>query len=119
MARKKKKNGRGDRKLSLSREAEDELVSAHGSFLDLVDVPYGHWSHSVALCNVQVALEAIFSTPDEDADGGNFRKHEDGLGFDLVVVPHPGDAEANFVWADIKIRFDSAFIYNQIAAHAW
>ncbi len=26
----------------------------------------------------------------------------------LQVVPHPGDAEANFVWADIKIRFGSA-----------
>ena len=57
-----------------------------------------------AVSGVQVALEAIFSTPDEDIDGGNFRKHEDHLGFDLVVVPHPGDAEANFVWADIKIR---------------
>ena len=63
---------------------------------------------------MQVALEAIFSTPDEDLDGGNFRKHEDHLGFDLVVVPHPGDAEANFVWADIKIRSGSSIAYCKI-----
>ena len=66
---------------------------------------YCHCPQYEAIFVVQVALEAIFSTPDEDIAGGNFRKHEDNLGFDLVVVPHPGDAEANFVWADIKIRF--------------
>ena len=53
----------------------------------------------------QVAIEAIFSTPGgDDTEGGPFTRHADGKGFDLTVVPHPGDAEANVVWAEIGIR---------------
>ncbi|CAK0752581.1 hypothetical protein CVIRNUC_002157 [Coccomyxa viridis] len=79
MARKKKRStpAKGEKKVALSREAEDELD----------------------------AIEAIFSAPGEDgSEGGPFRRHDDGKGFDLTVVPHPGDAEANVVWADIEIR---------------
>ena len=55
---------------------------------------------------MQVALQAIFSNPDGDAeDEEPFKIDEDEQGFSLRVVPHPGDAEANFVWADLGIRF--------------
>jgi translation initiation factor 2-alpha kinase 4 len=43
-----------------------------------------------------VALDAIF--------GADFAAHDDGRGFDLRVVPHPGEAESNFVSAALKLR---------------
>ena len=55
--------------------------------------------------HLQVALQAIFSNPDGDAEEESFKIDEDEQGFSLRVVPHPGDAEANFVWADLGIRF--------------
>ena len=55
---------------------------------------------------MQDAIEAIFSAPGEgDTEGGPYRRHDDGKGFDLTVVPHPGDAEANVVWVDLGIRY--------------
>eukprot|EP00873_Tetraselmis_striata_P037636 jgi/Tetstr1/457900/TSEL_044419.t1 len=48
-----------------------------------------------------VALEAIF--------GAEFAAHEDGRGFDLRVVPHPGEAEANFVAATLKLRYPNQY----------
>ncbi len=51
-------------------------------------------------------MQAIFSNPDGDADEEEpFKIDEDEQGFSLRVVPHPGDAEANFVWAELGIRF--------------
>lgn len=105
MARKKKKNapGKGDRQVILSREAEEELVSKWAVCHLSTNLPPG--ASLTFDFKPQVALEAIFSTPgDDDCEVGTFTRHEDGKGFDLAVVPHPGDAEANFVWADIKIR---------------
>ena len=43
-----------------------------------------------------VALEAIF---DEE-----FEAHEDGGGFNLTIVPHPGEAESNFVSVQLVVR---------------
>jgi hypothetical protein len=55
-----------------------------------------------------VALSAIFSCPEADSDGDEpFKLDDDGQGFILKVVPHPGDAEANFVWAHLSIRCPS------------
>eukprot|EP00873_Tetraselmis_striata_P020196 jgi/Tetstr1/440460/TSEL_028786.t1 len=49
-----------------------------------------------------VALEAIF--------GAEFRRAQrDGRGFDLRVVPHPGEAEANFVAATLKLRYPNQY----------
>ena len=105
MARKKKRStpGKGEKKVALSREAEDELVSAPSSCGGL---PFLWASNDVkAIPCTQDAIEAIFSAPGEDdTEGGPFRRHDDGKGFDLTVVPHPGDAEANVVWANIGIR---------------
>lgn len=54
---------------------------------------------------VQVALQAIFSNPDGEGDEEEaFRIDEDEQGLSIKVVPHPGDAEANFVWAEVGIR---------------
>ena len=61
---------------------------------------------------VQIALEAIYSSPGGPGEEDAFRKAEDGKGFTLRVVPHPGDAEANFVWADLIIRC-------LLPGHAW
>jgi translation initiation factor 2-alpha kinase 4 len=42
-----------------------------------------------------LALEAIFE---------EFDLHDDGMGFNLRIVPHPGEAEANWVSADLVFR---------------
>ena len=106
MARKKKKGipGKGEKKLDLSREAEDELVCAP-SLCDLLPSLSNSEPCTYYILCTHVDIEAIFSTPGEnDTEGGPFTRHVDGKGFDLTVVPHPGDAEANVVWADIGIR---------------
>ena len=46
-----------------------------------------------------IALEAIF--------GEHFSADDDGRGFRLVVFPHPGDAQANFVSAELSCRYIS------------
>lgn len=57
---------------------------------------------------MQVALQAIFADPDGEGDEEEpFRIDDDEQGLSIKVVPHPGDAEANFVWAEIGIRFAS------------
>ncbi|KAK9906778.1 hypothetical protein WJX75_007809 [Coccomyxa subellipsoidea] len=84
MARKKKKGSKQNtsREAALSRAAQEELV----------------------------ALQAIFSNPDGDAEEEEpFKIDEDEQGFSLRVVPHPGDAEANFVWADLGIRLNGRY----------
>ena len=43
-----------------------------------------------------LALESIFA---ED-----FSRHSDGHGFSIAVLPHPGDAEVNFVSVDLEVR---------------
>ena len=43
-----------------------------------------------------IALEAIF--------GEHFFADDDGRGFRLVVFPHPGEAQANFVSAELSCR---------------
>ncbi len=54
---------------------------------------------------VQVALQAIFSNPNgEGGEEERFKIDEDEQGLSIKVVPHPGDAEANFVWAELGIR---------------
>ena len=64
----------------------------------------GLWAITVLSSPAQIALEAIYSSPGAPEEEENFKKDADGKGFTLRVVPHPGDAEANFVWADLSIR---------------
>jgi hypothetical protein len=54
-----------------------------------------------ALSNVEqeeemIALSAIY--------GADLELHEDGTGFNLRVVPHPGELEANFVSLQLQVR---------------
>ncbi len=59
---------------------------------------------------MQVALQAIYSNPDGKEDQEEaFRIDEDEQGLSIKVVPHPGDAEANFVWAELGIRYASSW----------
>ncbi|CAL8462314.1 g1847 [Coccomyxa elongata] len=84
MARKKKKGAKQNatKDAPLTRAAEDELV----------------------------ALQAIYSNPDgEDDEEEAFRIDEDEQGLSIKVVPHPGDAEANFVWAELGIRLNGGY----------
>ncbi|CAD7701489.1 unnamed protein product [Ostreobium quekettii] len=39
----------------------------------------------------------------------DFDLHEDGRGFNLRVVPHPGDAEENYVSAVLKVRYGGQY----------
>lgn len=44
-----------------------------------------------------LALESIFAQ--------EFSRHADGHGFSLTVLPHPGDAEINFISVDLEVRY--------------
>ncbi|GIM05041.1 hypothetical protein Vretimale_9508, partial [Volvox reticuliferus] len=44
-----------------------------------------------------LALAAIY--------GDEFSKHQDGLGFDLAVVPHPGMLDENLVCVQLSVRY--------------
>jgi hypothetical protein len=44
-----------------------------------------------------IALEAIFDK--------EFEAHEDVCGFNLVIFPHPGEAESNFVSVKLVVRW--------------
>lgn len=43
-----------------------------------------------------LAIEAIYA---ED-----FQLHDDGVGFTLHIVPHPGELQANYVAVDLDVR---------------
>lgn len=45
-----------------------------------------------------LALGSIFAD--------DFRAHEDGHGFSLSVVPHPGEAAASFIAVELDIRYN-------------
>lgn len=45
-----------------------------------------------------LALESIF--------GHDFQLHRDGHGFSMVVLPHSGEEEANFVSVELDVRCD-------------
>jgi hypothetical protein len=50
----------------------------------------------LAIAEEILALEAIY--------GEDFQLHEDGIGFALKVVPHPGALEDNFVTIELHVR---------------
>lgn len=57
-----------------------------------------------------IALEAIF--------GEHFFADDDGRGFRLVVFPHPGEAQANFVSAELSCRCISNSFFSGVCKHS-
>lgn len=65
-----------------------------------------------ALSNVEqeeemIALSAIY--------GADLELHEDGTGFNLKVVPHPGELEANFVSLQLQVRYPHSYPAQAVA----
>jgi hypothetical protein len=57
-----------------------------------------------------IALEAIFDK--------EFEVHKDVCGFNLVIFPHPGDAESNFVSVKLVVRW-AISAASQTCLHPW